>query len=448
MPENRHMKLVIRVNSEKVDVLTPLASSSVTDALGYTPMDSTARGATNGVASLTSGKVPASELPSYVDDVIEGYFYNNAFYEDVSHTISITGETGKIYIDLSTDISYRWTGSAFHKISSDIDIDSSLSDVSENPVQNKVIKQALDGKQDAVNGKGLSTNDFTNDYKAGLDSGVTNSNFITKMDSQIAILKSISFKLGAKPTDWADIQEAVRAGDISKYYKVGDQFTISWNETDLLWDIVAIDVARPADSTKTHSLTLMPHTQISSTTMQFDAAEPTNPNSSRASYGNNRYSQSGIRQWLNSAANVGSWWTAQNEYDVAPTYATTMDGFMKGLPSDFLSVIGQTKIKVALNTVTDGGGYEEIIDRFYLASNTEVGLTNENNIAEEALFPYFDSADKRKKIRPGASGASTWWLRTPYASNSCGVRRVNSSGALVTGYAYYTGGVCPACNII
>ena len=446
MPENRHMKLVIRVNSEKVDVLTPLASSSVTDALGYTPMDSTARGATNGVASLTSGKVPASELPSYVDDVIEGYFYNNAFYEDVSHTISITGETGKIYIDLSTDISYRWTGSAFHKISSDIDIDSSLSDVSENPVQNKVIKQALDGKQDAVNGKGLSTNDFTNDYKAGLDSGVTNSNFITKMDSQITILTNIAKKLGW--SEWSEIQKLVRAGTFAQQYSVGDQFTIPWNGTDLLWDIVAIDVARPADSSKIHSVTLMPHTQISSTTMQFDAKEPTNPDSNRKNYGNNRYSQSGIRQWLNSAANAGSWWTAQNEYDVAPTYATTMDGFMKGLPSDFLSVIGQTKIKVALNTVTDGGGYEEIIDRFYLASNTEVGLTNENNIAEEALFPYFDSADKRKKIRPGASSASGWWLRTPIASNSLYVRYVLSSGALSNNYAYLTAGVCPACNII
>ena len=33
-------------------------------------------------ANLVGGKVPASELPSYVDDVIEGYYYNGAFYEE------------------------------------------------------------------------------------------------------------------------------------------------------------------------------------------------------------------------------------------------------------------------------------------------------------------------------------------------------------------------------
>ena len=64
-------------------------------------------------ANLVNGKVPASELPSYVDDVIEGYYYNGAFYEDSAHTTPITGETGKIYVDLTTDESYRWSGSAY-----------------------------------------------------------------------------------------------------------------------------------------------------------------------------------------------------------------------------------------------------------------------------------------------------------------------------------------------
>ena len=64
-------------------------------------------------ANLVNGKVPASELPSYVDDVIEGYYYNGAFYEDSAHTTPITGESGKIYVDLSTNVSYRWSGSAY-----------------------------------------------------------------------------------------------------------------------------------------------------------------------------------------------------------------------------------------------------------------------------------------------------------------------------------------------
>jgi len=69
-------------------------------------------------ANLVGGKVPASELPSYVDDVIEGYYYEGDFYEDSGHTTPITGEAGKIYIDLDTENCYRWSGSVFIQISS------------------------------------------------------------------------------------------------------------------------------------------------------------------------------------------------------------------------------------------------------------------------------------------------------------------------------------------
>lgn len=69
-------------------------------------------------ADLVGGKVPESQLPSYVDDVIEGYYFENKFYEDVEHTIEITAEKGKIYVDLTTDPSrcYRWSGSTYIQV--------------------------------------------------------------------------------------------------------------------------------------------------------------------------------------------------------------------------------------------------------------------------------------------------------------------------------------------
>ena len=74
-------------------------------------------GVANGVATLdANGKVPASQLPSYVDDVIEGYYHEGTFYEEAAHTTAITPETGKIYIDLSTNKSYRWGGSTMVEI--------------------------------------------------------------------------------------------------------------------------------------------------------------------------------------------------------------------------------------------------------------------------------------------------------------------------------------------
>lgn len=78
---------------------------------------STDKGANGGVAELDSnGKVPSSQLPSYVDDVEEGYLYNGVFYEDAQHTVVIPAESGKIYVDLDTDKEYRWGGSIYVEI--------------------------------------------------------------------------------------------------------------------------------------------------------------------------------------------------------------------------------------------------------------------------------------------------------------------------------------------
>ena len=46
-------------------------------------------------------------LPSYVDDIVEGYYHDGAFYEDDQYTTRIYGEAGKIYVDLATSSTYR-----------------------------------------------------------------------------------------------------------------------------------------------------------------------------------------------------------------------------------------------------------------------------------------------------------------------------------------------------
>lgn len=72
----------------------------------------TAVGANNGVAELDStGKVPTSQLPSYVDDVEE---YNS------TSDFPATGESGKIYIAKDTNKTYRWGGSGYVEISASL----------------------------------------------------------------------------------------------------------------------------------------------------------------------------------------------------------------------------------------------------------------------------------------------------------------------------------------
>ena len=52
-------------------------------------------------------------LPSYVDDIVEGYYYDNGFYEDDAHTTRIDGESGKIYVDIDTSSTYRCIPSSY-----------------------------------------------------------------------------------------------------------------------------------------------------------------------------------------------------------------------------------------------------------------------------------------------------------------------------------------------
>lgn len=90
-----------------------------------TKIPTSEKGKANGVATLDeSGLVPTAQLPSYVDDVIEGYYHEGAFYTSSEHTGTITGETGKIYVDISDDskpVEYRWSGTSYVNITNPLD---------------------------------------------------------------------------------------------------------------------------------------------------------------------------------------------------------------------------------------------------------------------------------------------------------------------------------------
>lgn len=81
----------------------------------------TQKGVAGGVAELdTTGKVPSAQLPSFVDDVLEGYLYNGTFYKESAHSTQITPESGKIYVDIPSNKTYRWSGTAYVTISDTI----------------------------------------------------------------------------------------------------------------------------------------------------------------------------------------------------------------------------------------------------------------------------------------------------------------------------------------
>ena len=72
-------------------------------------LPTSAKGAASGVASLDeNGRIPAAQLPSYVDDVLE-YATMSAF--------PAQGEAGKIYVATQTNLTYRWSGTGYVEIS-------------------------------------------------------------------------------------------------------------------------------------------------------------------------------------------------------------------------------------------------------------------------------------------------------------------------------------------
>lgn len=204
----------------------------------------------------------------------------------------------------------------------------------------------------------------------------------------------------------------------------------------------------------------------------FDGKEPSNPDSNRQNYGNNRYKYSNLLQWLNKSD--ANWYEAQHTYDAPPSATNVWEssgtkvnpydseaGFLAGFNQFFINALQSVEKTTALNTVTDGGGSETVTSKIFLLSNTEVGLANENSVAEGTLYDYFTDDPSRVAYpnqkcidnsnypsNPTAVQQWYWWLRSPHASHSRNARDVNSDGTLNDSYAYFgNGGVRPACSI-
>lgn len=199
----------------------------------------------------------------------------------------------------------------------------------------------------------------------------------------------------------------------------------------------------------------------------FDAKEPSNSNSDRRNYGNNRAAVANLLQWLNSAAGAGQWYSAQHSADAPPNNANVWynyneyeaeAGFLNGFEQDFRDALLNDTITVAKSS-TDGGGSEQITRKVRLLTRTEVFGDTENGTAEGTQWPIFTDNNSRlayptaeavSKSEYKTSSLSSsqpwwWWLLTPNAGGADGVRGVYSGGGL--GYYYaWTGsrGVRPA----
>ena len=177
-------------------------------------------------------------------------------------------------------------------------------------------------------------------------------------------------------------------------------------------------------------------------------------------YGDSRWHKSAYRQYLNSDAAAGGWWTPQDEWDMKPDQADTVPGFLAGFSDDFKAALTRVKVVTYGNTVTDDGSAVVTYDKIFLPSLQEIYCSPQVS-GEGTYWPYW-------KERTGAKTPQALWqiyplritrdlaqrtvgrhvrLRSAFRGSGSGAFRVNSSGNVGHWYAVSASRCAPACEM-
>lgn len=266
--------------------------------------------------------------------------------------------------------------------------------------------------------------DGTQGY-SGTDETATLSGLELGSTYYIAVFTVSAYGLYGEPQT---VQVEIPAGQLLSSLVSGTKVKLGqWNGTDLQWK-----VARDT-SDQSIRLVLEPTSVSLLGKKMYDNKEPSNSDSNRRSYGNNRYIYSNIHQWLNATKATG-WYTAQHSADAAPNYSSQA-GFLSGWSENHIAALDRATLTVSRSS-TDGGGTETFVAKVALISTTELGL--QSNTGGGRLDIFNSDGDR-------ATG-SYYWTRTPSSSYSNGAYRVTSAGVL-DGFSivYNAYGVRPLC---
>ena len=173
-------------------------------------------------ADLIGGKVPSSQLPAYVDDVLE--------FANLSN-FPATGESGKIYIAIDTNVTYRWTGTGYAEISASL----ALGETSSTAYRGDRGKIAFDHSQTTGNPHGttkadigLGNVDNTSDLDKPISTATQNA-----LNSKQDKLETVSGNIGVGKTDASATEKLdvngnikatsfIKSGGISTQYLMAD----------------------------------------------------------------------------------------------------------------------------------------------------------------------------------------------------------------------------------
>nr|DAU85291.1 MAG TPA: hypothetical protein [Caudoviricetes sp.] len=123
-------------------------------------------------------------------------------------------------------------------------------------------------------------------------------------------------------------------------------------------------------------------------------------------YGDNRWYKSAYRQYLNSDAAAGAWWTPQDTWDMKPDQADTVPGFLSGFSDDFKNALSRVKVVTYGNNVTDDGSAVVTYDKVFLPSLQEIYCSPQVSGEGTTYWPYW-------KERTGAKTPQALWQTYP-----------------------------------
>lgn len=271
-----------------------------------------------------------------------------------------------------------------------------------------------------------------------------------------------------------ELKALVTARTLTASFQIGDQLIVPWTNPangtiyECPFNFGTLQDWTLADGTTKYGLGLQSEYLLPAVNIMFDNKEATNSDSNRKNYGNNRWKDSNIRQWLN--ARGEDWFTMQHTADAAPTVYCDYPGFLGTLPGDFVDELATVQNKTQTHSV-DGGGVDTTEDKFFLLSTYEMNLaqgTNTSTLAADGVegtpwniwsaknngAPWTstsDNAANAKRVKHNIenhSAAGNGWLRSANLGASYGVWYVYSSGYFNgTGSALNALRVAPACVI-
>ena len=172
----------------------------------------------------------------------------------------------------------------------------------------------------------------------------------------------------------------------------------------------------------------------------------------RAIGGSNNYAQSAVRQFLNSSADAGEFWTPQTRFDIVPSWHGDQPGMMARFPDDFLAVVQPAIIKCATNDIYETNNLDgttviknqeyTLNDRFFLLSAAEI-YGNEHGADSRCgeQLKFYEGLSNAEKIKYDAIGSSCFsWLREAGRTTTFKCRYVAGfTGGLAGSNASYTG---------